>query len=71
MGKVTPELIRAQCAQLRGIEIDKQRAQELAAEMSRLTDAVLGARDRLDFNDEPARFVAHLAASAIAPRGRK
>lgn len=70
MAKVTPDLIRAQCAELRGIEIDEPRAEELAADMSRLTDAVLGVRDRLDFNDEPARFAAHLAASAT-PAGKR
>ncbi len=71
MGKVTPELIRAQCLELRGVEITERRAQELAADVSRLNDAALGARDRLDFNDEPARFAGLLSASATPAKKRK
>jgi hypothetical protein len=45
---------------------DPARAQELAAEVAKITDAVDAARGLLDFNDEPARFFA-LLESAVAP----
>ena len=62
--------IRAQ-AQMRGAQLDERRAQELAADLARLDAAVTGAREKLDFNDEPARFVSLLAASARAPAKSK
>ena len=67
MEKVTPELIRAQAAALRLATPDEQRAETLAADMSRLYEAVLSARERLDFNEEPARFAALLAAAPAVP----
>ena len=69
MGKVTPELIRAQATALRIATPDEQRAEALAADMSRLYEAVLTARERLDFNEEPARFAALLAT--VPPRKRR
>ena len=43
---------------------DPARAQELAAEVAKITDAVDAARGRLDFNDEPARVYARMEAAA-------
>lgn len=69
MGRVTPELIRAQAAEMRGAELDEQRSQQLAADVGKLIEAVLAVRAKLDFNDEPAHFSARL--SAVSPRKRK
>ncbi|MCC7483682.1 MAG: hypothetical protein IT529_01720 [Burkholderiales bacterium] len=55
-----PGLIREHGRQLARLEIGVERAAELAAEVGRLNDAVLGGAARLDFNDEPARFAALL-----------
>ena len=71
MSTLTPELIRAQALQTRDARLDERRAQELAADLARLDDALAGARDKLDFNDEPARFVSLLAACARVPAKRK
>ena len=46
------------------LPLDPVRAQELAAEVAKITDGVDAARGRLDFNDEPARFFALLEAAA-------
>ena len=62
--ELTGELIRRQAASLRGVDIGERRAEELAVDIARVIDAVGGARERLDFNDEPARFDALLRASA-------
>ena len=45
---------------------DAARAQELVAEVAKITAAVDAARALLDFNDEPARFDAFLDAAADA-----
>ena len=71
MSKVTSELVRAEAAALRGAVLDEDRAAQLAADMNRLQEAVLGAREHLDFNDEPARFAALLAASTVPARKRR
>ena len=71
MGKVTPELIRAQALDLRGVKLSGSRAEELAADIAKANDAVIAARGKLDFNDEPARFAARLAAAASSPRPGK
>ena len=71
MSDLSPDFIRAQAAALRGADIDERRAQSLGADVGRIIDAVDGARALLDFNDEPARFDALLAApkaSAAASR---
>jgi hypothetical protein len=65
------EKIRAQLVQehgrvLRRIEIGAERAAEVAEELERLNGAVLDAAQRLDFNDDPGRFAAVLAAGAQA-----
>lgn len=65
--KITAELIRSQGAQLRRLAIEESRARELAADVERMNNAVIDAADeRLDFNDEPARFAALLAATREA-----
>jgi hypothetical protein len=65
--KVTAELIRGQGAQLRRLAIEESRARELAADVERMNNAVIDAADeRLDFNDEPARFAALLAETREA-----
>ena len=68
MAKVTGELVRAQAAELREVELDIQRAQELAEEVAKINAAAAAARERLDFNDEPARFLALLSAPPASPR---
>lgn len=70
MSTFTAELIRAQAAELRGAELDETRAAEIAADIGKITEAARAVRDRLDFNDEPARFVAALCAPAAAPGKR-
>lgn len=70
--KVTPELIRAQGAQLRRLALDEARAAEIAQDVARANDAVIDSADAmLDFNDEPARFEARLAACRETGRRRK
>lgn len=71
MGKVTPELIQAQALELRGAKLEERRAHEIAADVERLNEAALAARELLDFNDEPARFAALLRASAAPDIKRK
>ena len=73
MSALSPEIVRAQAAALRGADIDERRAQSLGADVGRIIEAVDGARALLDFNDEPARFDALLAepkASTAASRRR-
>lgn len=71
MAKVTGELVRAQAAELREVQLDIQRAQELAEDVAKINAAAAAARARLDFNDEPARFLAVLWAPAPRPASRK
>ena len=59
---VTGELIRAQAAHLRDVDIGTARADEIATDIARIVDSVAAVRDRLDFNDEPTRFDACLHA---------
>jgi hypothetical protein len=66
--KVTAELIREYGRALRRLEITEERAGELAAEVERLNSAVIDAAGRLDFNDDPCRFAALLAAAAQEER---
>jgi len=54
------ELIRATSARVLGHELSVARAEELAAEILPLCDAVRDARDILEFDDESAAFVAFL-----------
>jgi hypothetical protein len=68
MATVTGELVRAQAAELREVELDIQRAQELAEDVAKINAAAAAARGRLDFNDEPARFLALLCAPPASPR---
>ena len=71
-GKITPALIREHGAQLRRLALDEKRAAEIAEEVARLNDTVINAADRLlDFNDDPGRFAALLAAAAQPAKGRK
>lgn len=70
-GKVTAELVREHGSQLQRLDIGPQRADELAIEVERLNSAVTDAAQRLDFNDEPAKFSALLlAAGQPAKAGR-
>jgi len=66
--EVTGALIRAQAAWLRGADIGQRRANEISSDIAKIVEAVTAARDRLDFNDEPARFDAGLLALTRAPR---
>ncbi len=70
MSHVTADLIRAQALALRGAKLEERRAQEIAADVERLNEAALAARERLDFNAEPARFAALLHGCAI-PAGKR
>jgi len=69
--KVTGELIQQHGAALADVKLDSARAGELAIEVERLTNAVAKAAARVDFNDEPARFAALLAAARQQPGRRK
>lgn len=71
MAQLTARLIRAQAMELRGTDIGERRAEELAVDVARLNQAMLGARERLEFNDEPARFTALLTAPAPVVGKRK
>jgi hypothetical protein len=66
-GKITPGLIREHGAQLRRTTIDEKRAAEIAEEVARLNGAVIDAAGKLDFNDDPGRFAALLAAAGEPP----
>ena len=70
MTSITPELIRQEALASRGAELDDQRCAELAADVGKLNEATHALRERLDFNDEPARFAALLGASAQGGAGR-
>lgn len=58
--KVTGELIRLSARQLRHMDLDEDRAEELARDVERLNNIALAAAADGDFNDEPARFSAML-----------
>lgn len=58
----TAQLIRDHGRRIARLDIDEQRAAELAVEVDRLNGAVMQAAARLDFNDEPARFIDLLLA---------
>ena len=61
---VTAELIREHGSWLQRLDINSQRASELAIEVERLNTAVLDTAVQLDFNDEPSRFTALLSVHA-------
>ena len=62
--KITAELIRGQAAALHDLDIPETRCAELTADVERHNAAIRNAAQQLDFNDEPARFNALLAAHA-------
>lgn len=62
--KITAELIRGQAVQLHGLDTAETRCAELAGDVERHNTAICNAAQQLDFNDEPARFNALLAAHA-------
>lgn len=62
--KITSELIRLQAEQLHGLAYGDTRCAELARDVERHNAAILSAAGKLDFNDEPSRFVALLSAHA-------
>jgi hypothetical protein len=62
MQKITPELIRLMAAQLRGLDVSRERAAELANEVARVNDAARAAADHSGLNDEPSRFAATMNA---------
>ena len=66
---ITAELIGELAAQLHGLELTPARCAELAGDVERHITALRNAAQQLDFNDEPARFAALLAA--YAERGEK
>ena len=68
--KITPELIRLQAEQLHGLAYGPARCAELARDVERNNTATLNAAGMLDFNDEPARFIALLSVHAHPPKKR-
>jgi hypothetical protein len=62
MGERSGELVRAQAMRSRGVDIGERRAQEIAADMDAIDETVNAVRELLDFNDEPACFIALLCA---------
>ena len=64
--RIKAQLIQEHGKALRRIDIGAERAAEIAMELERLNGAVLNAAERLDFNDDPGRFPAVLAAGAQA-----
>lgn len=60
--RVSPELVAAQAEQFHDLPLSATRAKELAADVDVLVGAVFEAAERIDFNDDPARFAATLAA---------
>lgn len=62
--KITGALIREQAAALHALDMPETRCAELAGDVERHNAAIRDAAQRLDFNDEPARFSALLAAHA-------
>ena len=65
------EVVRAQAMSSRGIDIGERRAQEIAADADAINETAHAVRERLDFNDEPARFIALLCAPPPRPTRRK
>ena len=59
---VTAELVESIALALRRTTVKPARARAMAPGVERVTDAALAAADETDFNDEPARFGAVLAA---------
>ena len=49
---------RGHAVHLRDGAPESERTEEIAHDIGRIIEALHGARDRLDFNDEPARFEA-------------
>ena len=64
--KITAAMIRGQALQLHGFDVTPARGAELALDIERHNTAVRNAARQLDFNDEPGRFNALLAAYAEA-----
>lgn len=64
------ELIESIASSLRHTAVAPARARAMAPGVDRLTDAVLAAAGETDFNDEPVRFGAVLAALQ-APGSRR
>jgi hypothetical protein len=62
--KVTGELIQAEAAHLRAVDLSASRTEEIAIDIANIVGSVSAARNLLDFNDEPARFDACLHPSA-------
>jgi hypothetical protein len=71
MSTLSPETVRAQAAALIGTDIGERRAQDIANDIGKIVEALDAARERLDFNDEPARFEAVLDAAAAPGSKRK
>ena len=69
--EVTGGLVAAEAAHLRGIDIGQARADQIARDIRGIVEATAADRDRLDFNDEPARFDACLHSFARATRASK
>lgn len=55
---ITAKFIREQAEVLQGYRHSLKRARELAQEVARLNDCVADAAARIEFEDEPSRYLA-------------
>lgn len=62
--KVTAQMVREHALQLHDLEFSDARCEELARDVERHLVAIAAAAPQIDFNDEPAKFAAQLAAGA-------
>ncbi len=67
-GENTAHMLRAR-SERHGLSLTEARSKELAADLERLMAAIATAAPNLDFNDEPARFIA-LLQQVGARRGK-
>jgi hypothetical protein len=69
--KVTAQMVHEYAMQLHGLDFSDTRCEELARDAERHLAAIAAAVPQIDFNDEPAKFAAQLAASAPARSKRR
>jgi hypothetical protein len=68
---ISARLVQEWSSQLHGLEFSEARSAELAADVERHNAAIRAAAPQLDFNDEPARFAALLAAHRDAGSAKR
>ena len=67
--RMTPSLIRSQAKAFQGLTLSPTRSKELAQDAARHTAAIAAASAKLEFEDEPSRFLALLQAAREGKRG--